>query len=311
MNPVTAGGLAGLLASVGVLLVVARLRARRIRLDQRLAPYLRPQRSSSALLLRAPASGGPVATVERIAAPLMHDAVRLVARVGSPAADLRRRLARAGRDETVEQFRAGQVVWGVIGVAGGLALALLLAATRGTSVVVLVVLVALCGATGVLGRDWLLGRQVAQRESRMLQEMPTIAELLALAVGAGEGATGALERVVRSTHGELSVELERTLADARAGAPLTTALDGLADRTGLPALARFAEGVAVAVERGTPLAEVLRAQAQDVREEVRRDLMETGGRKEVAMMVPVVFLILPVTVAFAVFPSLLVLRVGL
>ncbi|NKY41660.1 type II secretion system F family protein, partial [Cellulomonas septica] len=94
-------------------------------------------------------------------------------------------------------------------------------------------------------------------------------------------------------------------------APLTTALDGLADRTGLPALARFAEGVAVAVERGTPLAEVLRAQAQDVREEVRRDLMETGGRKEVAMMVPVVFLILPVTVAFAVFPSLLVLRVGL
>ncbi|GCD20869.1 pilus assembly protein TadB [Cellulomonas algicola] len=311
MNPVTAGGVAGLLASVGVLLVVARLRARRIRLDQRLAPYLRPQRASSALLLRAPASGGAVATVERIAAPLMQDAVRLVARVGSPAADLRRRLARAGSDETVEQFRAGQVVWGVLGVAGGLGFALLLAATRGTSVVVLVVLVALCGATGVLGRDWLLSRQVAQRESRMLQEMPTIAELLALAVGAGEGATGALERVVRSTRGELSVELERTLADARAGAPLTTALDGLADRTGLPALARFAEGVAVAVERGTPLAEVLRAQAQDVREEVRRDLMETGGRKEVAMMVPVVFLILPVTVAFAVFPSLLVLRVGL
>lgn len=311
MSPVAAGGLAGLLASVGVLLVVARLRARRIRLDQRLAPYLRPQRSSSALLLRNPAPGGAAATLERIAAPLMHDAVRLVARVGSPTADLRRRLARAGRDESVEQFRAGQVVWGVLGVAAGLGLALLLAATRGTSVVVLVVLVALCGATGVLGRDWMLSRQVAQRESRMLQEMPTIAELLALAVGAGEGATGALERVVRSTRGELSVELERTLADARAGAPLTTALDGLADRTGLPALARFAEGVAVAVERGTPLAEVLRAQAQDVREEVRRDLMETGGRKEVAMMVPVVFLILPVTVAFAVFPSLLVLRVGL
>lgn len=311
MSPVAAGGLAGLLASVGVLLVVARLRARRIRLDQRLAPYLRPQRSSSALLLRDPAPGGAAATLERIAAPLMHDAVRLVARVGSPTADLRRRLGRAGRDESVEQFRAGQVVWGVLGVAAGLGLALLLAATRGTSVVVLVVLVALCGATGVLGRDWMLSRQVAQRESRMLQEMPTIAELLALAVGAGEGATGALERVVRSTRGELSVELERTLADARAGAPLTTALDGLADRTGLPALARFAEGVAVAVERGTPLAEVLRAQAQDVREEVRRDLMETGGRKEVAMMVPVVFLILPVTVAFAVFPSLLVLRVGL
>ena len=59
----------------------------------------------------------------------------------------------------------------------------------------------------------------------------------------------------------------------------------------------------VAVERGTPLAEVLRAQAQDVREAGRRALMEAGGRKEIAMMVPVVFLVLPVTVLFAVFPG--------
>ena len=70
-------------------------------------------------------------------------------------------------------------------------------------------------------------------------------------------------------------------------------------------------GYAVAVERGTPLADVLRAQAQDVREQGRRALMESGGRKEVLMMVPVVFLILPVTVVFAAFPSLAVLRSGL
>ena len=56
---------------------------------------------------------------------------------------------------------------------------------------------------------------------------------------------------------------------------------------------------------------MLRAQAQDVREEGRRALMESGGQREVAMMVPVVFVILPVTVVFAVFPSLVVLRVGL
>ncbi len=66
----------------------------------------------------------------------------------------------------------------------------------------------------------------------------------------------------------------------------------------------------MAVERGTPLAEVLRAQAQDVRETGRRALMESGGRKEVLMMVPVVFLILPVTVVFAVFPSIATLRIG-
>ena len=62
--------------------------------------------------------------------------------------------------------------------------------------------------------------------------------------------------------------------------------------------------VAVAVERGTPLAEVLRAQAQDVREEGRRQIMEAGGKKEIAMMVPVVFGVLPVTILFAMFPGL-------
>ena len=68
-------------------------------------------------------------------------------------------------------------------------------------------------------------------------------------------------------------------------------------------LARFVDGIAVAVERGTPLADVLRAQAVDVREASKRALLETGGRKEIAMMLPVVFLILPVTVLFALFPG--------
>jgi hypothetical protein len=42
----------------------------------------------------------------------------------------------------------------------------------------------------------------------------------------------------------------------------------------------------VAIERGTPLADVLRAQAVDVREIGKRALLEAGGRKEISMMVP-------------------------
>ncbi|HEV7194930.1 MAG TPA: type II secretion system F family protein, partial [Pedococcus sp.] len=159
------------------------------------------------------------------------------------------------------------------------------------------------GIAGVVARDRWLSREATLRERRMLIEFPTIAELLALAVGAGEGAVGALERVCRLSQGELSGELARCLADARAGANLPDALLGLADRTGLPSLARFVDGMVVAVERGTPLAEVLRAQAQDVREAGRRAVLEAGGRKEIAMMIPVVFLVLPVTVLFAVFPG--------
>jgi tight adherence protein C len=309
VNAATTGALIGGVGGLGLVLTVWHVLARRITLDARLAPYLRVQRPTSALL-RDPAPSTPFPTLARLLAPVMADAVRLVERLGSPTADVRRRIARAGRRETVEHVRAAQGMWGVAGLAGGLLLALLLASTRGTSPFVLAVLVLLAGVSGVLARDALLTRQVRRHEERLLAELPTVAELLALSVVAGEGPVGALERVVRSTRGALAGELAQTLADARAGTPLTRALERLADRTGLAPLTRFAEGVAVAVERGTPLADVLRAQAQDVRESGRRALMEQGGRKEVLMMVPVVFLILPVTVAFAVFPSIAVLRLS-
>jgi tight adherence protein C len=134
--------------------------------------------------------------------------------------------------------------------------------------------------------------------------------MLALAVTAGEGPVGALDRVTRLSNGELSRELERALSEARAGASLVAALEAMAARTSLPALARFVDGMAIAVERGTPLADVLRAQATDVREEGRRALLEAGGRKEIAMLFPVVFLVLPVTIVFALFPGFYSLRLA-
>ena len=50
-------------------------------------------------------------------------------------------------------------------------------------------------------------------------------------------------------------------------------------------MTRFVDGIAVAVERGTPLADVLRSQAADAREVRKRTLMEIGGRKEILMLV--------------------------
>jgi tight adherence protein C len=78
----------------------------------------------------------------------------------------------------------------------------------------------------------------------------------------------------------------------------------MSHRVAVPAITRFVDGIAVAVERGTPLAEVLRSQACDAREVHKRTLMEIGGRKEILMLVPVVFLVLPVTVLFALYPGI-------
>ena len=151
-------------------------------------------------------------------------------------------------------------------------------------------------------------RRCATHEDQVLAELPAIAELLALAVAAGEGPVAALERVVSRSSGALSRDLSRVLGEIRTGKPVASAFDDLAARTGLPVVARFANGVAVAVERGTPLAEVLHAQAGDVREARRRALIESGARREIAMMVPVVFLVLPTTILFAFWPGVIGLR---
>ncbi len=301
-------GIAGLAVGAvaglgGAFMVYALPRNRRPGLEQRLAPYLRDAPKPSGLLLRD-AVRTPFPTLERILRPVMGDAIRVLDRMLGGVATTRRRLEQAGRQMSVEEFRAEQVLWSAIGLLVGVISSLLMLADNPhRSPILLLVLCLASTLGGVVARDYMLGQEVSKREQRMLAEFPTVAEMLALAVGAGEGPVGALERVTRTSRGELAKELGFALADARAGATLVAALENIAARTSLPALARFVDGVAVAVERGTPLAEVLRAQAVDVREAGKRALLESGGKKEVAMMVPVVFFILPVTMLFALFPG--------
>ena len=294
----------GAVAAGGVLLAISGLpAARRPSLDDRLGPYLRDTPRPSRLLSQTGALT-PFPSVERLLGPFLADAVRFIDRWVGGLASVRRRLEQLGGTTSVEQFRTEQVLWAGFGLAAALAFSLLrvLSGAPADPLAVLGLAVVLT-LGGVLGRDRWLTRQVGQREQRMLEEFPTVAELLALAVTAGEGPVGALERVHRTSQGELSRELGRALGEARAGASLVQALDGIARRTSLAPLARFVDGVAIAVERGTPLAEVLRAQAVDVREAGKRSLLESAGRREIAMMVPVVFLVLPVTLLFALFPG--------
>jgi tight adherence protein C len=300
VNLTVVGATVGLGAGTGVALAVLRLpMLRRADLDDRLAPYLDPH-SPTRTAGAAALTGGVGRRV-----------VRRVTSLLGASDSVRRRLERAGRAPDLEEFRAEQIVWAAAGLLVGGSFATLLWWRRSASVVPLSILVLAAGVGCFVARDWLLGRQAQRREQRMLAEFPTIADLLALSVAAGEGPVAALERVVRISSGDLAEELRRTLADVRAGAALSDALGQLAKRTDLPPLARFVDGVVVAVERGTPLADVLKAQAQDVREASRRALVETAGRKEIGMMIPVVFLVLPVTVLFAVYPGFAFMRLSL
>lgn len=276
-------------------------------LDDRIGPYLRDQ-PRVASLYGAPAT--PTTGVVGILSMMASTSGTWLASRMTTDASVLRRLEQLGGTTTVERFRTRQVLLILAGLAAGSIVGAASAVTRGFSPVILLGLIVLGAVVGHIVNDGWLTQLVRERERRIMAEFPTVAELLALSMTAGEGTIDALERVCRSTTGELSQELARALSQVRTGTPLVGALDEMGQRTGNPSIIRFVDGIAVATSRGTPLAEVLRAQAADVREHGRRMLMEMSGRKEVGMLVPVVLFVLPVTVLFAIFPTLAVLDLG-
>lgn len=301
MNAVVVGAALGAAAGVGGWIVVARvIAASRGSFEARVLSYL-----AEIPELRPTMPGVSRGSIVR---PLLRRAAALVDRAVGGSISVHRRLQRAALDLTVTDFRAQQVTWGVLCFASSAVLAITIAWQSPERAMPLAILTCLSALAGGMLRDNRLTAQVHAHEERVLAELPVIAELLALAVAAGEGPVAALERVVRRSNGALSVELSRVLGEIRTGKPVAAAFDDYAGRTGLPVVARFANGVAVAVERGTPLTEVLHAQAGDVREARRRSLIESGARREIAMMVPVVFLVLPTTIIFAFWPGVIGLR---
>lgn len=285
------GGALGL----GLLLLASGWRrGRRPSLESRVLPYVRDVHPEAAL---APSGASTVlATVGRGAAARLDDVL-------GGTTSVSRRLDRLGATESVEDFRMRQLVWGMLAFSGCAVTSILAWSAAGTAVAPLLVFCVAGAILGTLACDQHLTARVRRHEERAAEEFPVVADLLALAVAAGESPVAGLERILQVCHGDLSDDLVRVLADTRTGTPVSEAFLRLAGRTGVPSIARFSEGLAVAMERGTPLVDVLHAQATDVRETARRQLIEAGGRKEIAMMVPVVFLVLPVTVVFAFFPG--------
>lgn len=311
MNIVATAVLIGLVLASGVwCLLLASRAVGAPSFADRIAPQLRVIHLGS----MTPAPVQPGAKLDRVSTQLLNQFIAwltgLVAPVLSSGEGLQRRLIRAGSSHSVLDFRAQQVMCALGGALIGSVVGVGVVMQTGVSVV----LVVLSAVLGVFMGAWLRGAAlqsaVARREARMLAEFPAVAELMALSVGAGQSAVGALERVCRVAEGELADEFTQVLAQTRAGAGLAAALQDFSQRTDVVPLGRFVDGMVVAIERGTPLADVLRAQAQDVRDHDKRVLMEIAGKKEIAMLVPVVFFVLPLSVVFAVFPGLAVLKIG-
>ncbi|TPW73240.1 type II secretion system F family protein [Schumannella sp. 10F1B-5-1] len=279
------------------------------RLAERVAPFvLDVSAEARELIARRPAEPSPV--FGALAGAVGRPARDAVSRILGGDEVIAARLRQAGRDDGVEAFRSRQL----LAALGGAGLGVLVAAWGlrvGTLPLVLGAAIVVVGAAlGLLAPEQLLARAARRRGQRIAEELPTVLEFLTLALAAGESLSDALRRVARTGNGELATELGRVIAEVNSGIPLTTALSGAARTLDVAAFSRTVDQLVPALDRGTPLVEVLRAQAQDVRGDAQRALIESAGKKEVAMLVPLVFLILPITVLFAIFPGILVLQLG-
>ncbi|MDO8732271.1 MAG: type II secretion system F family protein [Actinomycetota bacterium] len=291
MNSAAAGAILGLLCASGLVLVCSRaLALRPPSMLERMAPFVP---ATPQLRSRTRVSPGVGTVLLALVRPMIE--------IRGEKESLELRLVQAGRSG-IERFRFVQASAIGIGAAGGALIGAMLAG-RGAAAICLPLLVVVGALAGVLWADRQLAKRITMRQERMARELPAVAELLAFAAAAGESPAAAVERVCRTLGGELSHELQRCLGDVRGGQALDLALRALAPRVGSPEVERFIDAFVIALERGSPLVEVLRAQAADVRAADRRALMEKAGRKEVAMLLPVVFLILPTVVLVAVFPG--------
>lgn len=296
MKELSFAAFAGLAAGTGVLLIISAWR--------RAVPNLsrRVQEASPTFAVQS------VAAMKWVPKWFQH----VFELLGSTTASVSRRLVLLGQPDALISFRLQQVVFAVAASATATSLVTPLVLQRDfLSAAFLIGLSLVLGAlVGISAMDWLLTVRARARQGQIEAQVPDASELLALAVSAGESIPDALERVARSCTGAISEEIETCTRQVRLGKATTEALTELGQRNDSAALDRLCRTLVSAVERGAPLAQVLHDQARDIREHSRAQLMEEGGKREIAMLFPVVFLILPITILFALYPGLMFLSLS-
>jgi tight adherence protein C len=206
-----------------------------------------------------------------------------------------------GRENDYQNFRLRQVSQALLASAVSFSLAFI---TFSSFLTAFMVAIFTC-AGAYFYIDQLLSREVTKYRSSIESEFPAIIEMLTLALSAGESPLGAMTRISQRSHGFLANEFGIVIGSVRSGVSFHVALDALGRRVESVVIRRFVDALITAMLRGAPLIDVLARHAAEARQIQRNQLMDKAGKAEVSMMVPVVFLILPISILFALWPSVI------
>ena len=122
-------------------------------------------------------------------------------------------------------------------------------------------------------------------------------------ISSGVSPSRAMDLLSRDSHSISGQRLREVVDEIHKGLSVVQALDNLSGKYESLILRRFVTGLILAIERGSSLTPMLIAQVKDARVARKNQILQRAGRAEISLMIPVVFLILPISILFALWPS--------
>jgi tight adherence protein C len=141
--------------------------------------------------------------------------------------------------------------------------------------------------------ELLLYSRGQERQAAISLELADTLDQMTIAVEAGLGFESAMSRAGKNGKGPLAEELVRTLQDIAVGQPRREAYLAMAERAGVQDLGRFIRAVVQADAYGVSIADVLRAQASEMRLKRRQRAEEKAMQIPVKVIFPLILCILP------------------
>ena len=139
-----------------------------------------------------------------------------------------------------------------------------------------------------------LANQADERKIKIYKDIPYKLDLLSMAVEAGLDFLSAVKRMVEkdSTKSPLVEEFFQFLQEVRMGKTKQEALLDLAKRADVEALNSIVTAIIQAEKMGTPVAQVLRIQAESLRISRSQKAEKAAGEASVKIMFPLVFILI-------------------
>jgi tight adherence protein C len=147
-------------------------------------------------------------------------------------------------------------------------------------------------------------KEIEIERNALENQLPIMIQYLVLIISSGVSPIKAIQLFSERTESLISTRIRLVVEKILNGSAFSSAIDELIRKSDTPGVRRFGNTLIIAIERGSPLVPILTALVRDCRQDSKNEVLRKAGRSEILLMVPVVFLLLPISVLFALYPSL-------